>query len=494
MVDPSLCEPGGKGRSLRRSRRRRNANKAKVEPFSKPKHHDAPMTKNDLYFALDCEMVGVGPEGLDSAVARVTIVNWEKKVILDTFVKVPVPVTDYRTHVSGIQSRDIESDDAMTFEDTRRAVEHIIRGKILIGHGLDNDLRSLGLTHPWCDVRDTACYAPYMREIVIHDTSGRVQLLPRKLRDLAWEKLGILIQEDHRPHSPFEDAAAALDLYKEARVEWEAELSRMQAKEYQLVDQRKETDRYFGLSTSSPPTAQNFVQTPAVFHVPYDHMVYNLPYQPQMSSFPPLSHRPDAAVVASTEEKPSSRFWFRGKSQEVQQKPSIKEDQEFLENVPVTRPMSPRSSGIFLFRRNALPRRVQASVSIETTASTIESEFDASMKDSTFQDWHADNSLSQANYIEYTRDALHPSYEVDFPTFETIRDAPHPLRSRLPTYLSAASHEAEYGDFDNFDWDEEHLGLVEPHLSSSLEPNDLELHLADCECGLWQDPVKTTLP
>jgi RNA exonuclease 4 len=107
------------------------------------KHHDAPMTKNDLYFALDCEMVGIGPDGSDSAVARVTLLNWEKEIILDTFVKVPVTVTDYRTHVSGIQPQDIESENAMTFEEARRRVEHILRGKILIGHGLENDLCAL---------------------------------------------------------------------------------------------------------------------------------------------------------------------------------------------------------------------------------------------------------------------------------------------------------------------------------------------------------------
>ena len=59
-------------------------------------------------------MVGVGPEGLDSAVARVTICNWAEKVILDTFVKVPVEVTDYRTFVSGIEAKDLESDNAMS--------------------------------------------------------------------------------------------------------------------------------------------------------------------------------------------------------------------------------------------------------------------------------------------------------------------------------------------------------------------------------------------
>jgi hypothetical protein len=100
------------------------------------KKHDAPMTRSDLYFALDCEMVGIGPEGFDSAVARVTIVNWENQVVLDTHVQVPVPVTDYRTHISGIQPEDLDPQNgARTFDEVRDAVSQILKGKILIGHG-----------------------------------------------------------------------------------------------------------------------------------------------------------------------------------------------------------------------------------------------------------------------------------------------------------------------------------------------------------------------
>ena len=54
------------------------------------------------YIAIDCEMVGVGPGGIRSALARVSIVNFHGHVILDTFVKPIEAVTDYRTSVSGI--------------------------------------------------------------------------------------------------------------------------------------------------------------------------------------------------------------------------------------------------------------------------------------------------------------------------------------------------------------------------------------------------------
>lgn len=189
--------------------------------------HDMPMGKKDLYFALDCEMVGVGQHGLDSALARVSIVNYDREVVLDTFVRVPVPVTDYRTYVSGIRSEDICSKDAKTLEETRDAVQNILRGKILIGHGLENDLKALQMTHPWCDTRDTAHYEPYMRKVKGSDNKAdsknksSVMLCPRRLKDLSLEILGLEIQVPGQPHSPVEDSLAALELYKAVRPEWE---------------------------------------------------------------------------------------------------------------------------------------------------------------------------------------------------------------------------------------------------------------------------------
>lgn len=129
------------------------------------KKHDAPMRRGDMYFSLDCEMVGVGPEGLDSALARVSIVNWDGNVVLDTYVQVSEPVTDYRTFVSGIKEEHIRSDQAMPIEQVQSLVSKLLTGKILIGHALDNDLKALCLSHPWTDIRDTAKYVPFMTKI-----------------------------------------------------------------------------------------------------------------------------------------------------------------------------------------------------------------------------------------------------------------------------------------------------------------------------------------
>ena len=60
------------------------------------------------YVAMDCEMVGVGPKGSESVLARCSIVNWHGAVLLDTFVRPQEKVTDYRTWVSGVRAKDLK--------------------------------------------------------------------------------------------------------------------------------------------------------------------------------------------------------------------------------------------------------------------------------------------------------------------------------------------------------------------------------------------------
>jgi RNA exonuclease 4 len=52
-------------------------------------------------------MVGVGPFGLESVLARVTVVNFVGDVVLDEFVLPQEPVTDWRTAVSGVRKEDM---------------------------------------------------------------------------------------------------------------------------------------------------------------------------------------------------------------------------------------------------------------------------------------------------------------------------------------------------------------------------------------------------
>ncbi|KAI2491640.1 EXOIII-like protein [Fragilaria crotonensis] len=130
-----------------------------------------PSSYTSRYVAIDCEMVGIGTDGKQSALARVSMVDWHGEVLLDTFVQVPSRVTDFRTHVSGVTAKDIQpratnkdgshNGGAMDVKVCREKVAAILKDKILVGHALHNDLQALLLQHPKEDIRDTAKYRPF---------------------------------------------------------------------------------------------------------------------------------------------------------------------------------------------------------------------------------------------------------------------------------------------------------------------------------------------
>ncbi len=165
------------------------------------------------YIAIDCEMVGVGNLGKESVLARCCIVNWDGEVVYDRYIRPIEFVTDFRTSISGIESKHLRK--AIKLEECQRAVVVLIADKIVVGHSLKNDLTALLLTHPHHMIRDTATYKPLK---VAH---GK-KLRPRSLKSLSKEFLGREIQKDK--HDPGEDARAAMDLYKLFRKQWEHSL------------------------------------------------------------------------------------------------------------------------------------------------------------------------------------------------------------------------------------------------------------------------------
>jgi hypothetical protein len=115
------------------------------------------------YVGLDCEMVGIGSSGKKSVLARVSMVNFDGKTILDLFVRPSEFVTDFRTEFSGIRKRDLRHGHAISLKDCQQQVSNALSGKIVVGHALNNDFKVLMLSHPHTRVRDTARYKPYMR-------------------------------------------------------------------------------------------------------------------------------------------------------------------------------------------------------------------------------------------------------------------------------------------------------------------------------------------
>ncbi|KAI5889847.1 ribonuclease H-like protein [Schizophyllum commune H4-8] len=161
------------------------------------------------YLAMDCEMVGVGPEGTESSLARVSLVNFHGAVLLDVFVRQRERVTDYRTHVSGVRERDMIG--ARPFEEVQKQVAALLADKILVGHAVHNDLQALLLSHPRAQTRDTQFFAGKLRLV----RSSRVAL-----RALVQQELGMAIQAGE--HSSVTDARATMAVFRIHRRAWEA--------------------------------------------------------------------------------------------------------------------------------------------------------------------------------------------------------------------------------------------------------------------------------
>lgn len=87
------------------------------------------------FVAMDCEMVGTGPGGRTSALARCSIVTYEGDVVYDQYVRPEAPIVDYRTRWSGIRRHHM--DKAVPF---RRAQQQV-RGGFRAGSGGCSDGR-----------------------------------------------------------------------------------------------------------------------------------------------------------------------------------------------------------------------------------------------------------------------------------------------------------------------------------------------------------------
>ena len=182
------------------------------------KLHNIPEEEKKKYLALDCEMVGIGTDGKKSALARVSIVDWDLQVVLDTFVKVPIRVTDFRTHVSGVEPKHIKDKNAMDVEKCRKTVAEIFKGKILVGHALTNDFKALMLNHPKGDIRDTSKFRPFQRF-----ANGKWRA--RKLRDLVKENLKDRGSFQEAEHDSVQDASATMEIFQLVRAQWEKEIA-----------------------------------------------------------------------------------------------------------------------------------------------------------------------------------------------------------------------------------------------------------------------------
>ncbi|KAK6129323.1 hypothetical protein DH2020_009435 [Rehmannia glutinosa] len=160
--------------------------------------------------SLACKMVGGGSDGSLDLCARVCLIDEHEKIIFQTYVKPHLPVTNYRYETTGIRPEFLR--DAMPLRQVQRKIQDYLcngepiwqirsrggKARILVGHGLDHDLKCL-------ELEDTAKYPPLMK----------TSKLSNSLKYLTKAYLGYDIQTGIQ--DPYEDCVATLRLYMRMR-------------------------------------------------------------------------------------------------------------------------------------------------------------------------------------------------------------------------------------------------------------------------------------
>ncbi|KAM7039850.1 apoptosis-enhancing nuclease isoform 2-T2 [Acridotheres tristis] len=169
------------------------------------------------YVAIDCEMVGTGPQGKLSELARCSVVNYEGDVIYDKYVRPELPIVDYRTRWSGITKQHMKN--AIPFKAAQAEILKILKDKIVVGHAIHNDFQALKYFHPKDRTRDTS------QSPVLKKKAGLPIRANVSLKNLARHLLHKKIQGGCQGHSSVEDAQTAMELYRLVEVQWEKELA-----------------------------------------------------------------------------------------------------------------------------------------------------------------------------------------------------------------------------------------------------------------------------
>lgn len=97
---PEEAPPGTEAASSRRQHPRAESGGAPCNRKPTPRASTAPLPSKCV--AIDCEMVGTGPRGRVSELARCSVVSYHGDVLYDKYVRPEMPIVDYRTRWSGV--------------------------------------------------------------------------------------------------------------------------------------------------------------------------------------------------------------------------------------------------------------------------------------------------------------------------------------------------------------------------------------------------------
>lgn len=168
---------------------------AKTRP---PRNRAQPSDGNYGVYGLDGEMVFT-TNGLQ--LCKITVVGIDGRLVYETFVRPDDTIIDYNTRFSGVSARDLKRGPVKTLKDVQNDLLGFINANtILIGHGLENDLRALKLVH--MTVIDTSLVFPHYYGMPFR----------RSLKSIVHSYLKREIQAENCGHDSYEDARSCVEL------------------------------------------------------------------------------------------------------------------------------------------------------------------------------------------------------------------------------------------------------------------------------------------
>jgi RNA exonuclease 1 len=170
-------------------------------PTNRPDRGGLSLRQGFDVYALDCEMVLTIDDVY--SLARISIVDWSGKTVLDKYVRPNLPIKNYFTQYSGITPAHLENITTTLPDIQAELLKLCTPSTVLLGHSLESDLAALKFTHP--HIIDTSLIYPHPRGPPLRSA----------LKYLANKYLRREIQSGGaNGHNSVEDALAVLDLVK----------------------------------------------------------------------------------------------------------------------------------------------------------------------------------------------------------------------------------------------------------------------------------------